>query len=332
LLTKDTSNCVFLRRNPFFANLLWMMKFSLSVFNWSFMKSTTQQLSLYLLGLFLCLGLPTMLPQSVSAQSAVTNSRNLEIKRVLGQVTFRNSSTRVRAGDRLTRVGQGLSTGARSSAVLAMDIGIGTINVAANTSFFVQELSTTASGGKVTVLRVTQGQVRLNVRRFTNPQSKLEVRSAAGIAGVRGTEFGVAVSDVGQMNVMTNEGTVEVTGGEASVLVRAGYASTIVEGEAPTEPRRFTENLDLNVQAAPLQGTNGWFVVGKVDPLNLVWVDGEQIQVLTDGAFAAIYEHPPANEVVEIRVLTPLGSTQTTYALIGEEESSFKLRGDRQEF
>lgn len=295
------------------------------------MKSPTQYFSIGLLGLSLSLGFPAILPPPSSAQS-VTTARNVQVKRVLGQVTFRNSATRVRAGDRLTSVGQGISTGARSSAVLGLDIGIGTINVAANTSFFVQELSTTASGGKVTILKVTKGQVRLNVRRFTNPQSKLEVRTAAGIAGVRGTEFGVAVSDAGQMNVMTNEGTVEVTGAESSVLVRAGYASTVVEGQAPTEPRRFTENLDLNVQAAPLLGANGWFVVGKVDPFNLVWVNGEPVQVLTDGAFAEIYEGSPDNEVVELRVLTPLGLTKTTYALIGEEELPFQLRGDRREF
>ncbi|NJN74522.1 MAG: FecR domain-containing protein [Limnothrix sp. RL_2_0] len=245
------------------------------------MKSTKQYLPLCLLGLSISLGFPTILrPQLGNAQST-TNIRSVEVKRVLGQVTFRNSSTRVRTGDRLTRIGQGLSTGARSSAVLGMDLGIGTINVAANTSFFLQELSTTRNGGRVTVLKVTKGQVRLNVRQFNNAQSKLEVHTDAGIAGVRGTEFGVAVSDVGQMNVMTNEGTVEVTGGEASVLVKAGYASIVVEGKAPTEPRSFTENLDLNVQAAPLLGSDGWFVVGKVDPLNLVWVNGEPVQVLT---------------------------------------------------
>lgn len=295
------------------------------------MKSTIQYLSLCLLGLTISLGSPVALPsQPISAQS-VASARNLEVKRVQGRVTLRNSFNRVNTGDRLTGVGQGVSTGSRSSAVLSIDTGIGTVNVAENTTFFLKEFSTTSNGGKVTVLEVTKGQVRVNVRPFSNPQSRLEVKTPAGIAGVRGTEFGVAVADDGQTNIMTNEGIVAVTGDGESVEVKAGYASIVVEGEAPTKPILFTENLDLDVPPAKWVETGNWEVTGKVDPFNFVWVNDAPVQVREDGTFVLNYDRLPGN-AIKIRVLTPLGSTKTTYTLIREDKFPFQLRGDRREF
>lgn len=296
------------------------------------MKSTTQYLSLCLLSLTLSLGLPTViLPQPISAQS-VTNVRNLEVKRVRGRVTLRNSFTRVNTGDRLTRVGQGISTGSRSSATLAIDTGIGTVNVAENTTFFLKEFNTTSNGGKVTVLEVTKGQVRVNVRPFSNPQSRLEVKTPAGIAGVRGTEFGVAVANDGQTNIMTNEGMVKVTGAGESVEVKAGYASIVVAGEAPTKPVLFIENLDLDMPPAEWVETGNWAVTGKVDPFNFVWVNDEPVQVMADGTFVLNYDRLP-EEFITIRVLTPLGSTKTTYTFVRQNKLPFTLiDGDRDDF
>jgi hypothetical protein len=296
------------------------------------MKSTTQYLSLCLLSLTFCLGLPSaILPQSLNAQS-VTNTRNLEVKRVRGRVTLRNSFAAVNLGDRLTAVGQGISTGARSSATLAIDTGIGTVNVAENTTFFLKEFSTTSNGGKVTILEVTKGQVRVNVRPFSNPQSKLEVRTPAGIAGVRGTEFGVAVADDGQTNIMTNEGMVAVSGAGESVDVKAGYASIVVVGEAPTEPALFTENLDLNLPPVERVETGGWAATGQVDPFNFVWVNEEPVPVMEDGTFVLNYDRLP-EDVITIRVLTPLGSTKTTYTFVRQNKFPFTLiDGDRDGF
>ncbi|NJN74461.1 MAG: hypothetical protein HC799_17545 [Limnothrix sp. RL_2_0] len=288
------------------------------------MKSTTQYLSLCFLSLTLSLGLPIVIfPQAISAQS-VTNARNLEVQRVRGRVNLRNSFTGVKTGDRLTRVGQGISTGARSSATLVIDTGIGTVNVAENTTFFLKEFSTTSNGGKVTVLEVTQGQVRVNVRPFSNPQSRLEVKTPASIAGVRGTEFGVAVADNGQTNVMTNEGMVAVAGAGESVNVKAGYASIVVQGEAPSEPVLFTENLDLDMSPAAWVETGNWAVAGKVDPFNFVWVNDEPVQVMEDGTFVLNYDRVP-EEFIAIRVLTPLGSTKTTYTFVRQNKLPFTL-------
>ncbi len=279
-------------------------------------------------------GAPTIAPLTLpTAAIAQTSSRSMEVRRTIGNVTFRNSFTRAKNGDRLTRTGQGLSTGSRSSAVLALDEGIGTISVAAKTSFLIKEFNTTSTGGKVTVIEVTKGQVRINVRPFTNPQSRLQVRTPAGIAGVRGTEFGVAVADDGQTNVLTNEGMVEVSGQDESetVEVKAGYATIVVEGEAPTKPVQFVENLDLEVSRASLNTDGVWEMTGQVDPFNFVWVDDEQAQVAEDGTFKVNYDRLPRG-LTTFRVLTPLGSTKITYTFIREEEFPIKLRGEEDEF
>ena len=271
----------------------------------------------------------SMLPTAAIAQST---ARSMEVRRTLGNVTFRNSFTRAKSGDRLTRTGQGLSTGSRSSAVLALDSGIGFVNVAANTSFVIKEFETTSNGGKVTVLEVKKGQVRVQARTFTNPQSRLEVKTPAGIAGVRGTEFGVAVADDGQTNILTNEGTVAVEGAGETVTVKEGFATIVVEGEAPTEPAPFVENLDLDVQRAKRNFESGnWEMKGKVDPFNFVWIDGEQLQVQEDGSFTMNYERLPEG-LTTIRVLTPLGSTKTTYLFVQKDDFPIKLRGEDDEF
>lgn len=270
----------------------------------------------------------TSLPVAIAQSSG----RNMEIRRVLGNVTFRGSFTRAKSGDRLTRIGQGLSTGSRSSAVLALDEGIGFVNVAAQSSFVIDQFETTSNGGKVTVIDVKKGQVKVQTRSFTNPQSRLEVRTPAGIAGVRGTEFGVAVADDGQTNVLTDEGAVAVEGNGETVRVPAGYGSIVVEGEAPTEPAPFTENLDLEIDRARHSSSSGfWEVAGRVDPFNFVWINDQQVNVQRDGSFQVNYEQLP-KEIIAIRILSPLGSTKTTYLFLREEAFPIQLRGDEDEF
>lgn len=286
----------------------------------------------YALGLLACgvLGLvpPVVLPSVVVAQSS---ARSLEVKRVEGSVTFINSSTKLKVGDRLTRTGQGVTTGARSSAFLQIDSAIGAISVAEQTSFTIKELTTTSNGGKVTVLEVSRGQVRVNVRTFSNPQSRLEVKTAAGIAGVRGTDFGVAVAANGQTNLMTQEGLVGVSGAGETVSVPAGYATIVIEGEPPTEPQPIRENLGLTLNPARWDMLAGWQVTGRVDPFNFLWVNEEPVEVAMDGSFTLDYGVIP-EEMQSIRILTPLGSTKTLYTFIRNDPFPLQLRGDEYGF
>jgi hypothetical protein len=272
---------------------------------------------------------PMLQPSPVMAQ---TSSRNLEVTRIVGSVTFLNSPTRLKVGDRLTQVGQGITTGARSTALLQLDDAIGAVNVAEQTSFTIRELSTTSNGGKVTILEVKRGQIRVNVRTFSNPQSRLEVRTPAGVAGVRGTDFGVAVGNDGQTNVMTQEGIVGVTGAGETVGVQEGYATIVVEGEAPTEPRPIYENLQVTLASARWDSAKrSWQVMGMTDPFNFVWINEQQVQVAENGSFTLNYPDIP-RDVQSVRVLTPLGSTKTIYTFIRNDPFPIQLEGDRPDF
>jgi FecR protein len=277
-------------------------------------------------------GVPLIVaPQLAVAQSSQTTARYINVQRVIGNVTYRNSLKPVKAGDRLTNIGQGISTGANSSAVLTLDVGVGTINVSANTNFVIKELKNTANGGKVTLLEVSKGQVRIALRPFTNPQSRLEVQTPAGIAGVRGTEFGVLVADDGQTNVLTNTGSVGVTGAGETVEVDAGYATIVAMGQPPLPPKPTQDDLYLEVYPAEWFPDNGWTVFGKVNPFNFVWVNGKQIPVMEDGSFFLAYGDALPTEMQAIRVLTPLGQTRILFTLLRGDRPSLELRGDRHE-
>ena len=117
-----------------------------------------------------------------------------------------------------------------------------------------------------------------------------------------------------------------------SVEVKEGYATIVVEGEAPTKPMRFMENLDLEVQRAKWDvETGGWRVTGEVDPFNFVWVNEEQVEVNEDGTFRLDYDRLP-DGLITIRVLTPLGSTKTTYTFLRNKPFPIQLRGEENEF
>lgn len=295
------------------------------------MKSHRNLTTLFL-SLVCLTGLPAISPPILAPTAiAQTSNRNMEIRRVVGNVTFRGSFTRAKSGDRLTQRGQGLSTGARSSAVLALDEGIGFVNVAAQTSFVIKEFETTSNGGKVTIIEVTKGQVKVQARPFTNPQSRLEVKTPAGIAGVRGTEFGVAVADDGFTNVLTSEGKVAVSAVGKTVEVNAGYASSIVPGEPPSDPYPFTEDLDIELPRARLSSNGVWEVRGKINPVNFLWVNEEYVTVNEEGFFQVNYDELPEG-VVTLRVASPLGASKTTYAFIREEPFPIQLRGEADEF
>ncbi len=268
-------------------------------------------------------------PETLEISSV--SARSLDVQRLIGRVSYLNSWQSVRVGDRLTRAGQGIATGSRSSLILGIDTGIGTVNVAENTNLTISELATTSNGGKVTRLNVSQGQVRINVRSFTNPQSLFEVKTPAGISGVRGTEFGVGVAFDGRTSVVTNEGSVAVSGAGESVDVGAGFASIVVEGQPPTEPMPFEDNLNLYLEPVRRDIDNNLSVTGRVDPLNLVWVNEEPVIVSLDGTFTLSLDKIP-KELVAIRLLTPLGSTSTSFVLFRESKLPITLQGERDEF
>jgi hypothetical protein len=259
------------------------------------------------------------LAQSSFAQTGgeavtVRVNRWLEVQQMTAPVTYFNRSTNrtARLGDRLQAVGDGLVTGDRGTATLEVDTEIGIVEVAADTRLQVTSLESTASGGRITKLRVDQGRVRLQVRPFTNPDSQIEIQTPAGVSGVRGTEFGVTVFPDGKMGVATLEGNVETEAQGQTVEVPAGFQNVTIVGEPPSEPVPFSNEprLDYQIERIVRRGIRRIVVNGQVDPTSTVLIKGQLQTIDRDGKFSLLLPAPNRLRLA-ITVVTPLGQTQT---------------------
>ena len=261
-------------------------------------------------GLGLLLGLGLALP-SIAQSLPVRVDRWLEVESLDGSVQFlrQQQVSPARLGLRLSRVGEGLQTRRRSSARLALDTQIGFVNLAENTSLRIEGLQTVPSGGRITQLYIEQGQARLQTRPFTDPSTRFDLRTPAGITSIRGTVFGVAVQASGQTGVAAEVGAVEVSAQGKSVMVNAGFQSLVVPGEPPTEPQPLTDDPSLDLRELLPDGDLVQ-IVGRTDPINLLLVDEQQQPVAANGEFSL--ELPvPLERRIRATVVTPLGSRQT---------------------
>lgn len=248
--------------------------------------------------------------------------RCLEVRQIEGSVTYRRgqSSKPAEIHNCLESVGDALITGRNSSARLVVDTGIGTINVSENTTLQVQELDIAGDGGKITRLEVTGGQVQFRVRPFTHRGSELEIQTPAGVSGVRGTEFGVSVQPSGTTGVATLEGSVFASAQGESVQVDANLQSLIVPGEPPSPPSPLKDDPSLDIQYFAVVGRGGLGnravkLVGQIDPVNLLVIDGEPHDTSRSGEFDL--QIPLSRDrQIEVTVITPLGTRQVYNLLV----------------
>lgn len=242
--------------------------------------------------------------------------RWLEIRQVSGSVTevIGGVSQAAQVSSRLQNVGDAVRTGNASSAVLAVDTAIGSIDVSENTSVQVSELTLLPAGGRITRLEVTGGQVRLELRRFTDPDSELEIKTPAGISGVRGTTFGVSVQPNGQTGVATIDGSVMAAAQGQQVVVDAGLQSLIIPGEPPTPPEPLRDDPHLDIQVLQRSEPQTVQIMGQTDSVNLLIINETPQNLARTGEFDLQVPVPDDRRVVAI-VTTPLGTRQT-YELI----------------
>lgn len=237
----------------------------------------------------------------------------LEIRQIVGTVLYSQQQTTqpARVGMQLREAGDGVVTAARSRAVLAVDTGIGFVDVAERTVLQVQKLQKLPDGGHITYLRVTSGQARLRVRRFTNSNSELQIQTPAGWSAVRGTEFGVTVHPDGKTGLATRSGAV-LTGAQGkTVSVKGGFQNLTIPGEPPSPPVPIPLKPDTGLRLQVLMATSQRTarVVGKIDPVNLLIIgDGSQV-VDRNGRFDVTVAMS-ANRRIQVLVITPLGNRQ----------------------
>lgn len=252
----------------------------------------------------------------------IEGDRWLAIANIQGSVTLQASNGAARQaqiGDRLDSVGDILVTGTRASARLAVDQAVGSISVAENSQLQVRTLSITSNGGRITVIDVLRGQVRLRVRSLTNPDSRIEIQTPAGISGVRGTDFGVTVQPGGRTGVATSEGSVYVRAQGETVSVSANLQTTIIPGSSPNSPEPLRDDPTVLIKA--LSAIPGSVpnhpmarLVGTTDPVNLIQINDESKTLTSAGRFDVVVAMDTERRV-QMSVLTPLG-TEQQYAFV----------------
>lgn len=240
--------------------------------------------------------------------------RWLELRRSAGTVT-REQGTRsqpARIGDRLQSVGDGITTGKSSTATLVVDTEVGFIDVSEQTKMRVQALNIAPDNGRITRLEVTQGQARLRVRRFTHQGSELEIRTPASLSGVRGTEFGINVQPNGKTGLAVREGKVVTTALGQTVTVDAGFQNFTIPGQSPSlsVPLRDDTQLRYQLERIIERGVRLVRLVGQVDPVNQVVVDGVPQVTDRNGRFTTNLRPVPSYFKMQVIVTTPLGKQQ----------------------
>ena len=251
--------------------------------------------------------------------------RWLEVEQIYGDVELRGASSRdAQVGDRLSSVGDGLTTSDQSTSTLAIDSAIGRVQMAQNTELRVNQLGVQSDGARVTLLDIRRGQVRVQARRFTNPNSRLEIQTPSGVAAVRGTDFGVSISPSGTMAIATESGAVEVSAPSdapadlqsQSVMVYPGYMSTIEPGEAPSQLRLIDRRLDIEILRQ--QHVGGRVKLkAKVDPANLVLFNGEEAVMDKEGFInTSIALH---HSVLRVTVQNPMGESREHFIWVKDD-------------
>ena len=266
--------------------------------------------------------------ETIKAQGTAAG-RSLEIREIRGTVTFKGRQAVV--GDRLLVPGDEIITGPNSTARLAIDNNTGIVEVAEKTAVKISSLS----GEKDTAIFVSLGRVRLSIGKTaaTTPaantstiippnqiaslntfsglgklnqiaQQKSSARTAPvrvetpeGVAGVRGTSFGVSVSE-GKTAVETIEGAVGVSGRtDSEVVVNAGSATTIFSQTPPVAPSASRRLAQLKVRSLFRLSGDIYRLSGQINPIDLIYVNDEAIKIDRQGKFSIQGILPPSRRL-----------------------------------
>lgn len=267
----------------------------------------------------LCLLISCFATPSASAQQSlqVRVNRWLRITEMTGDVIYQSRGTLAEAnvGDRLQHVGDGLRTGVNSTAVLSIDTNIGNLTVASDSILRIQQLTTTADGARLTRIQVTEGHAHLQVRRFTNPNSSLEIETPAGAAAVRGTQFGFNVDQNGLMSLATLDGEVWVEAQGSGVSVHPGFQTIVVPGSPPQPPHPISTELYLRPRVITRAEHGNATVIAQIPPGTLMYVNGESYGVNLTGQIN-LNVPIPSNRTLDITLQAPAGRQQTYHVVI----------------
>src|SRR5579862_3550872 len=173
-------------------------------------------------------------PSEIAAAPDTPGQRAGEVSRVIPAVNIARGGKSITANaktvvDWLDVV----NTQASARARIALDDG-SVLNVGSDSSIKVVKHD---AGAQQTDLELAYGKLRTQAQKIAKPDGKFEVHTAAGVAGVVGTDFYVGYEN-NVMNVIAYEGSVRVCNlAGVCVLLKAGQMTTVRNGDnAPPAP------------------------------------------------------------------------------------------------
>ena len=139
-----------------------------------------------------------------------------------------------------------VNTQASGRARVALDDG-SVLNVGSDSSMKIVKHD---AGAQQTDLELAYGKLRTQAQKIAKPDGKFEVHTAAGVAGVVGTDFYVEYgNDV--MNVIAYEGVVRVCNlAGVCVILKAGQMTSVRKNDSSAPPSPAQAPLNLLVTAA----------------------------------------------------------------------------------
>jgi hypothetical protein len=113
-----------------------------------------------------------------------------------------------------------------------------TIDLNSNTEVSLDEL-TSKSSSFPKIIKLTQkiGETTSRIVKLTDPASRYDVETQAGVAAVRGSTMVVQVTDDGTTKTYNVEGTITLTAQGKEVSIPVGSNSTAQPGEVPGAPQ-----------------------------------------------------------------------------------------------
>ncbi|MBP0019645.1 MAG: FecR domain-containing protein [Cyanobacteria bacterium SBLK] len=266
-----------------------------------------QRRKILIFPLLFCLGGVLFWTTPQIAQSATDHNSNrdryVQIRSLEGNATYNGQPVQV--GDRIpvSETGAGLETGAGSTATLEMDDTIGSVEVGENSQMRVTGLDILESGGKTTRMFLAKGRSRVRVRSFNNPDSRFNIQTPSGNAGVRGTEFGLTVLPSGETRMAVISGTVILAGTDGEIECSEGGGGVVFPGQPPIPSGQIREDKIVEMDLL----SNGRVrVIADVHPIHFVYLNGREISPNSQGEFIA--EIPvPSDRRLTVSVIDPLG-------------------------